>query len=250
MRRKPDMWRGAARIQWGCVLMQLLGESNLNALHLVLSGLRSVEQSRQVAPYRAAVRTARSILGESLTPRAVQAAVRDFNAEKNDSRSFHIDESTLDFQARSAYDPDISSAAQILMNGLPAQPTSRQFANTSKHLVAQQARGQSLPFRLNGLDFSEPDMHDLNRVPGGPITVGWPEIEALAIELDRKKGHEGGKGIPRLGGQTVRNRGSHNNRVWATEYGYLAPRWSETSGWVARIGENDSHNTALHPTRP
>ena len=74
MRRKPDMWRGAARIQWGCVLMQLLGEANLNALHLVLSGLQSVEQSRQVAPYRAAVKTARSILGESLTQRAVPSS--------------------------------------------------------------------------------------------------------------------------------------------------------------------------------
>lgn len=207
MRRKPDMWRGAARIQWGCVLMQLLGESNLNTLHLVLSGLRSVEQSRQVAPYQAAVRTTRSILGESLTPRAVQAAVLDFNAEKNDSRSFHIDENTLDFQARSAYDPDISSAVQTLMNGLAAQPTSRQFADTSKHLVARRAHGQSLPFRLNGLDFSEPDMHDLSRVPGGPITVGWPELEALASELDRtdmEAGRESRDWVGRLSEVEVR----------------------------------------------
>ena len=207
MRRRPDMWRGAARIQWGCVLMQLLGESNLKALHLVLSGLRSVEQSRQVAPYQDAIRTARSILGESLTRRAVQMAILDFNAEKSDSQSFHIDGVTLEFQAHSAYDSDISSAIEILMNGLSAQQRPRQFANTSMHLVAQQARERSLPFRLHGLEFPEPDMHDLERVSGGPITVGWAELEALAIELDGmdvKAGRESQNWVGRLSEIDVR----------------------------------------------
>jgi len=46
MRAKPDLWKGTDRIQWGCVLMRLLGESSLETLSVVLSGLRAVEHSR------------------------------------------------------------------------------------------------------------------------------------------------------------------------------------------------------------
>ena len=184
MRHKPKLWRGAARIQWGCVLMQLLGESGLSSLHLVLSGLRSVEGSLQAAPYQNAFRTARSILGESLTPRTVQAAALDFIADERDSRSFDIDADTLEFQARSEYDPDIRSAVHTLLDGLPAQQRTREFADTSKHLVAHPSRDRTVPFRLNGLEFPEPEMHNRERLPVGPVTVSWMDLEALASELD------------------------------------------------------------------
>ena len=78
MHTRPDLWIGADRIQWGCVLMHMLGESSLELLPVVLSGLRSVERSRQVAPYQGAVRTARTLLGDMLTKRAVQSAVAEF----------------------------------------------------------------------------------------------------------------------------------------------------------------------------
>jgi len=70
MRARPadatvHLWHrpAAARIQWACVLMQLLGEQSLEHLHLVLAGFQSVEYSRQVGPYVQAVRTARMLLG-------------------------------------------------------------------------------------------------------------------------------------------------------------------------------------------
>ncbi len=201
MRQKPDRWKNATRIQWGCVLMQLLGESHLQRLHLVLSGLRSVELSRQVAPYQNAVRTARVILGEALTLRAVQTAVRNFNSASPDVRSFDIDSETLEFQARSAYDPDIAEASKTLMDGLSTQPRSRDFADTSKHLVAHPTREQSLPFRLHGLKFPKPKTHDLERVPDRPITICWSDLETLATELDdrdRKAGKESQNWVGRL----------------------------------------------------
>src|SRR5690242_7815801 len=78
MREMPDLWRGPARIQFGCVLMNMLGEDSLQHLHVVLAGFRSVEQSRQVAPYQQAVRTARMLLGNLQTKQSVLQAVYTF----------------------------------------------------------------------------------------------------------------------------------------------------------------------------
>ena len=211
MRHKPDIWRGAARIQWGCVLMQLLGESNLTSLHLVLSGLRSVEGSLQAAPYQKAVRTARSILGEALTPRTVQAAVLDFIAEEQDSRSFDIDGDTLEFQARSDYDPEILSATRTLIDGLPAQQRTRDFADTSKHLVAHPSRDSAVPLRLHGVCFPAPETHNLERVSVGSVSVSWIDLEALASELDemdREAGRQSRNWAGRLADIVVRVRTS------------------------------------------
>jgi hypothetical protein len=119
VRDKPNLWRGADRIQWGCVLMHMLGESSLELLPVVLSGLRSVERSRQVAPYQGAVRTARTLLGDLLTKRAVQSAVAEFLSVNREERSFDIDEERLVFRARSEYDPMITRAEADLCKGLP-----------------------------------------------------------------------------------------------------------------------------------
>lgn len=184
MRDKPDLWKGVARIQWGCVLMRLLGESSLELLPVVLSGLRSVERSRQAAPYETAVRTTRVLLGDVLTKRAVQANVFDFLSVDSDERSFEIDGDTLEFRARSEYDPAIAHAEVILREGLPVRSRSLDLADTKRDLVAQLDAQRRVPFRLNGLAFPRPEQHQLQRQPGGQITVRWPDLEALAGELD------------------------------------------------------------------
>jgi len=184
VRAKPDLWSGVDRIQWGCVLMRLVGESNLETLPVVLSGLRSVERSRQAAPYQAAVRTARVLLGDVLTKRAVQSAVFDFLSADRDGRSFEIDGETLAFRARSEYDPAIARAEAVLCEGLPMRTRSFDLADTTRDLVAQLDPERRVPFRLNGLVFPRPEQHDLQRRPGGPIIVRWPDLEMLASELD------------------------------------------------------------------
>jgi hypothetical protein len=184
MRDKPDLWRGADRIQWGCVLMRLFGESSLEMLPVVLSGLRSVEQSRQVAPYRTAVQTARVLLGDVLTRRSVQAAVFDFLSVNREDRSFDIDGDTLVFWPRSQYDPALSQAETVLRQGLPVRMRPIDLADTGKDLVAQLDAERRVPFRLNELAFPRPQQHDLERRPSGSIAVQWSELEALAVELD------------------------------------------------------------------
>ena len=185
------MWKGAARIQWGCAMMQLLGETNLKSLHLVLSGLRSVEQSRQVAPYRNAVRSARSILGDGLTRRAVRAAVLDFLDDNDEERTFDIDAESLEFQARSEYDGRISAACSQLLQGLPALPRTLEFADVSKHLIARLSPDRRVPFRLQSLQFPDSQSHDLHERPERPIEICWSELRALAADLDLADGNAG-----------------------------------------------------------
>lgn len=184
MRAKPKLWMGVDRIQWGCVLMHMLGESNLKSLPVVLSGLRSVEWSRQVAPYQAAVQTARVLLGDVLTKRAVQSAVAEFLSVYREERSFDIDEDTLDFHARSEYDPTITEAEATLRKGLEIQTRTLDLADTTQDLVAQLDPERRVPCRLYGLTFPRPEQHSLERRPAGPITVHWSELEGLAAELD------------------------------------------------------------------
>ena len=134
--------------------MDLLGESTLENLAVVLSGLRSVELSQQALPFRGAIHTARAILGDFLTKRAVETAVSTLAARASENRSFDIDSKTLSFVLRSSYDSNISKARNILIGGLVPEPVSQAFASTPADLIATTQRGhiaQTSGFRLFSL---------------------------------------------------------------------------------------------------
>jgi pPIWI RE three-gene island domain Z len=65
------------------------------------------------------VQTARVLLGDVLTKRAVQSAVAEFLSVSREDRSFDINEDTLVFRARSEYDPAITRAGAVLREGIP-----------------------------------------------------------------------------------------------------------------------------------
>jgi hypothetical protein len=196
MRDKPDLWKGSERIQWGCVLMQLMGESSLEHLHLVLSGLRSVERSHQPAPYQQQLWTARVILGDLLTKQSVQNAVAAFHdsiveddagADKRVARSFDIDVVSLCFTARYApgLDPNVAIAEQVLAQALPRHANNRRIADTSKdHLITLSADDNPVRIRLGGLSFPEIRMHERSAQPRQPLTIQWQELVVLAQTLD------------------------------------------------------------------
>src|SRR5690242_17120813 len=154
MRQKPELWPGAERIQWGCTCMHLLGEESLEHLHLVLTGLQSIEHSLQVAPFSREVETVRCILGDLLTKNAVQNAVYDFLSDAT-HRSFSIDPKTLQFTTIYDYqlDPALREAQGILQCGLPRKSLVRPIADSTKDLVASPDRLSQVPIRLNGIHF-------------------------------------------------------------------------------------------------
>lgn len=189
MRELPELWTGVDRIQWGCALMQLLGESDLTHLPLVLSGLRSVERSPQVASHTTAVHTTRELLGDLLTKRSIQSAVADFlwqHREEPGYGSFDINPDTLAFTARSPYDPELRRAERILRAGLPVATREQPLAPTDRDLVARLGQDRRLAISFHGIEFPPPTQHDLGRRPIEQLRVTWGDLEALASELDRE----------------------------------------------------------------
>lgn len=185
MRQKPELWPGAERIQWGCTFMHLLGEESLEHLHLVLTGLRSIDHSLQVAPFAREVETVRSILGDLLTRNAVQNAVYDF---LNDAthQSFSIDPKTLQFSTvyDKQLDPALREAQAILQCGLPRKSLARPVADSTKDLVASPDRLSRIPIRLNGIEFPSIQKHPRVQRPRPVIRVSRAELVALAESLD------------------------------------------------------------------
>jgi len=185
MRETPAQWTGAERIQWGCVLMRLLGEETLEHLHVVLAGFRSIEESRQCAPFRQAIHTARILLGDLLTKPAVRNAVYEF-LDHASARSFTIEPHTLQF--RSVYDdgldPQVDSATQLLLQGLNRRANTRRLADTDHDLVAALTRETQVPLAMHGLRFPAPRQHRQRRSARAPIRIPVSDLRALAEQLD------------------------------------------------------------------
>lgn len=187
MQAKPKLWAKEERIQWGCVLMQMLGESSLEHLHLVFCGLYSIEDSRQVAPFKKAVHTARSILSDLVTKNAVQSAVYEFQSEAK-HRSFMIDSKTLHFTAiyPDGLDPYIVKAQDILNSGLEQHSYDLEIASSEADLLAEIDHKTRVPIRMHGLQFPKPKQHGLTHRPRSPIVIRWCELVELAAQLDQE----------------------------------------------------------------
>lgn len=183
MRATPDLWKKHERIQWGCVLMHLMGEDTLEHLHVVLAGLRSIEQSAQAAPFEHAIHTARVILGDLLTKNAVQHAVYDYIAEA-EHKSYRIDPHTLQFTPEYHLDPNILAAENVLMGGLDRKAHELKVADPNKDLIVQLNKDVRVPIRLRGLQFPAIQRHDHARRPRGPLKIRFRDLENLAEELD------------------------------------------------------------------
>jgi hypothetical protein len=196
MRQKPELWPGSERIQWGCAFMHLLGEKSLEHLHLVLTGLRSIDRSLQVAPFAHEVETVRSILGDLLTKNAVQNAVYDFLSDAA-HRSFSIDPKTLQFTTiyGDHLDPTLREAQAILQRGLPRKPLARPVADSTKDLIASPDRLSQIPIRLNGIQFPPIQKHSRVQRPRPVIRVPIAELVALAQALDAEDEQAGRRSL-------------------------------------------------------
>lgn len=190
MYEKPDLWPGVERIQWACVLMSLLGETSLEHLHLVLSGLRCVEQLNTVAPHRQELRTVRLLLRDLLTRNAVQSAVFSFSAEAEHC-SYEIDPRTLAFKSiyGEEMDSSIRRAKTILREGLARKRIDMQLADSTKDLQIRYEDIQ-VPVRFNSLSFPDPIKHQVSSSSKTELSVTWGELTELAEVLDREDQQE------------------------------------------------------------
>lgn len=188
MREMPGFWDGPDRIQWGCTLMNLLGENSLENLHVVLSGLRSVERSAQASAHQQAIHTARSILSDLLTKNAVQNAVLDY-AEEGEERAYEF--TGLNFKPTLDLSTQIDKARGLLAEGLPRKDITLELADISQDLLIPIKPGDTsnmLPIRLNHLQLNQPEKHNLLRQPVQELIVSWTDLENLAVELDALDG--------------------------------------------------------------
>ncbi|MEI8166102.1 MAG: hypothetical protein WCG26_06980, partial [Chloroflexales bacterium] len=186
MREQPKLWRNAERIQWGCVLMHILGERSLIHLHVVLSGLRSIERTQQTAPYAQAIQTTRIILGDLITRHAVQNAVYEFQQAQNCSFAIDPNADTLAFTFiyPAHLDPNIAEATRILSEELPRKCYNLELADPNRDLVVEVRPKQYVPIRLHGLPVIPPRKHDRTVRPPQPLTIPMQDLRLLAAQLD------------------------------------------------------------------
>lgn len=191
------MWPSAQRIQWGCALMDLLGETNLERLPLVLSGSRAVESSAQASAHTPAIRRARQLLGKLLTRRAVKLSVLDlYVAHENRHKpgqskfnlSYDIDPTTLSFTPLPGEAGRIRDAKQHLAQGTVSREHHLTFppAGTTDLVATIQAHSTPLdvPIRLTSVEPHAPPQHDLTRRPAGALRITLDDLRRTARRLD------------------------------------------------------------------
>lgn len=192
-----NMWPRAQYIQWGCALMELLGETSLERLPLVLSGSHAVESSAQARLHTPAIRRARQLLGKLLTRRAIKLSILDLHvAYENRHKpgqvkfdlSYDINPTTLQFTPLSGESSRIRDAKLQLAQGPAIREHHLTFppADTPDLIATLQVRSTPLdvPIRLTGVKPQATPQHDLTRVPAQTLHVTVAELRRTAQRLD------------------------------------------------------------------
>lgn len=183
-------WHRQRRILWACVLLEQLGESSLDRLPLLLSGLRSCQTSYQAADHGAAFSHMRQRVGPLPTRRAVQKAVRELLAAaraQEFTASYRINEHTLAFEREAGHEALIEQARRQLAQPPPRRQTRRTLAPTTGDLTVR-LREDTLPVsvsvRLTNITPLPPPKYVLSSGPRPPLRVPLADLTATAVRLD------------------------------------------------------------------
>lgn len=121
-----DSWKGAGEIQWACLLMEQIGEVNLEALPLLLSAYRSVDDMAILDGQRAALKHLRQLelLPRLLSKESIRAAM--MNARQAEQRgdielAYDFSPSDLGFVRRETHAVNLNLRLQE-MNRFPSAP--------------------------------------------------------------------------------------------------------------------------------
>lgn len=182
-------WKGQESIQWGCVLMELLGENSLERLPLLLSGSHAAESSVQAKAHVTAIHNTRRRTGKLLTRRAVQVAVKALNSRVKRGEvdaTYRIHPDTLTFTVAPGHGARIREAKAILQtphersqHGLTLAPAGDLLARLRPHNDPV-----DVPLRITGLNLPPPEQHQLTRQPDRNLVVTLDGLRATARRLD------------------------------------------------------------------
>lgn len=182
-------WKGPESIQWGCALMELLGENSLDLLPLLLSGSHAAESSAQARAHVTAIHNTRRRTGKLLTRRAVQVAVKSLNSKVKAGEvdaTYRINPETLTFTAAPGHGAVIREAQAALqtpnersIHGLTLAPSGDMAARLRPY-----ADPVNVPVRLTDLKLPPPEQHDLTRRPDPALTITLDGLRDTARRLD------------------------------------------------------------------
>ncbi|UOQ83244.1 ATP-binding protein [Hymenobacter sp. 5414T-23] len=184
-------WSRQRRLLWGCVLLELMGESTLNLLPLLLTGSRACQTSYQAIGHKAAIEHLRQLIGPMPTRRAVQKAVRELQAQARKqgfTPSFYIDEASLAFRREPGQDAVIAQAQIQLSLPVTRRQTRRALAPIDKDLTVR-LREDAIPVPISvrlasAATVPAPQHHVLKRAGVPPLTITLADLRATARRLD------------------------------------------------------------------
>lgn len=184
-------WHRQRRILWACVLLEQLGETTLERLPLLLTGLMSCQTSTQTAGHALAIEHMRHRIGPLPTRHAVQKAVRELQAlarKKEFTPSYRIHETTLAFEREQGQEAIIKLACLQLALPPPRRQTRRTLAPTAADLIVR-LREDVLPVPISvrlasAAAVPAPQQHTLQRELNPPLVISLSELRATAKRLD------------------------------------------------------------------
>lgn len=193
MRELPGFWEGPLRVQWACVLIELIEPKVkvLSPIPLLLSGFHAVTQNPTDARMAQAIRTARQLIPHYTTERAVKNAVQMFQehcGRQGITGSYRIDAESLRFERLSEiYDQDVEAAQKVLCAPLPYRQVERQFADSSRDIhvrLFSDERAPSMVIPGIKTPLPPPDTHPTSQPSVAPIVIPWDALLEISRELD------------------------------------------------------------------
>lgn len=186
-----DLWKGPERLNWVCVLMEMLDLQTLAYAPSILSGMHSVAGAPIFRKLAQAIFNLRQISLAYVTEGSIRNAVNEYiehNFRLDKTGIFRIKDDHSFSRADSYEHPEISVARRLLMEPLPYRLHKKVYAEVSGELVVQfgtDRYARQIPVRLPTLGNLNAARHNLQRQPRGSIKLTMDELRVEAELMDQ-----------------------------------------------------------------
>lgn len=195
MRIKPDLWRGADRICWLCLLMEeFIGTNSLKYAPVVMSGMASILNAPALKQARQALFNMRQMSLAYITEQSVKHSValyKDHHYCNKTQGTYQIDAETLQFKRTDPLeDPLITKARQILSVPMSYELHTATVADPRQPMavsLGEETTALRVPISPISTPLAARRIHSLNRLPKGKICIPLRELRSLSIEMDERE---------------------------------------------------------------